>query len=108
MSLRRFLKRKRKKGKKNREKDLFYKSPEWKELRYEKLREVQYCECCGKVKGDELEGGEKVKLTVDHIKPRSKHPELALELSNLQVLCQSCNEGKSNIFEDSFKNVLEV
>jgi len=33
---------------------------------------------------------------------------VALELSNLQVLCQSCNEGKSNIFEDSFKNVLEV
>src|SRR5262249_39926358 len=30
----------------------------------------------------------------DHIKPRSKFPELELELGNLQVLCADCNLGK--------------
>jgi 5-methylcytosine-specific restriction endonuclease McrA len=33
-------------------------------------------------------------LTVDHIKPRSKYPGLALVLSNLQVLCRRCNSSK--------------
>lgn len=108
MKIRKFLRKKRKRGKRVRQKDLFYKSQEWKEVRYEKLREIQYCECCGKAKGDFLEGGEIVKLTVDHIKPRSRYPELALDTINLQVLCQYCNEGKSNIYEDRFTNCLEI
>ena len=33
-------------------------------------------------------------ITVDHIKPRSKYPELALEIENLRVLCRSCNSKK--------------
>ena len=35
-------------------------------------------------------------LEVDHIKPRSTHPELALDFDNLQVLCHDCNQGKGN------------
>jgi 5-methylcytosine-specific restriction endonuclease McrA len=35
-------------------------------------------------------------LHVDHIKPRSRYPELELDPSNLQVLCEDCNLGKSN------------
>ena len=31
---------------------------------------------------------------VDHIRPRSSHPELALEPANLQILCADCNLGK--------------
>jgi 5-methylcytosine-specific restriction endonuclease McrA len=33
---------------------------------------------------------------VDHIKPRSTHPKLALAFDNLQLLCEDCNIGKSN------------
>jgi 5-methylcytosine-specific restriction endonuclease McrA len=33
-------------------------------------------------------------LHVDHIKPRSKFPRLAIDINNLQVLCADCNLGK--------------
>lgn len=35
-------------------------------------------------------------MHVDHIKPRSKYPELELEFTNLQILCADCNLGKRN------------
>jgi 5-methylcytosine-specific restriction endonuclease McrA len=35
-------------------------------------------------------------LHVDHIKPKSKFPKLAYRFSNMQVLCKTCNELKSN------------
>lgn len=103
MALKHFQ-RKKKPVKRKKSKDTFYRSNEWKELRYEKLRVTQYCECCGKTKKDKLENGEKVKLTIDHIKPRSKYPELSLDISNLQVLCQACNSGKSNLFNDDWRD----
>ena len=31
------------------------------------------------------------KMHVDHIKPMSRFPEIALDLSNLQILCENCN-----------------
>jgi hypothetical protein len=69
----------------------FYDSPEWHKIRYEALRRSNgHCELCGASKADG------VIIQVDHIKPRSKYPELALEPSNLQVLCRPCNMGKSN------------
>lgn len=34
-------------------------------------------------------------LEIDHIKPLSKFPELALEPKNLQLLCAPCNKRKS-------------
>lgn len=33
---------------------------------------------------------------IDHIRPLSKYPWLALEFSNLQVLCKRCNSRKGN------------
>lgn len=66
----------------------FYRTREWAELRYKTL--VKYgkvCQCCG---------ADKVVLHVDHIKPRSKYPHLELDIDNLQVLCETCNVGKSN------------
>lgn len=33
-------------------------------------------------------------MHVDHIKPFSRYPELAMKLSNLQLLCEDCNQGK--------------
>jgi hypothetical protein len=43
-------------------------------------------------------------MHVDHIKPRSKYPDLELSRQNLQVLCEDCNLGKSNKYEDDWRN----
>lgn len=64
----------------------FYSSPEWRRLRYRAI--IKYgrrCVCCGTTKGQ---------VHVDHIKPRSKFTNLALDIRNLQVLCEDCNMGK--------------
>ncbi|MFQ6028109.1 MAG: HNH endonuclease [Dehalococcoidia bacterium] len=39
---------------------------------------------------------DKIDITVDHILPRSRYPELALQGDNLCVLCRSCNSRKGN------------
>lgn len=36
---------------------------------------------------------------VDHIKPKSRHPELVMEISNLTWACGRCNRKKSNYVE---------
>jgi len=46
------------------------------------------CQCCGRGARDGAI------MQVDHIQPRSRHPELALRADNLQVLCRDCNLGK--------------
>lgn len=35
-------------------------------------------------------------LTLDHIKSRSRHPELRFDLSNLTPACWTCNERKGS------------
>ena len=69
----------------------FIHSWEWRELRYRVLKKRRpMCECCG------ASPHTGATVSVDHIKPRRKFPELALEESNLQVLCSACNQGKGN------------
>lgn len=69
----------------------FYQSAEWFDLRYRVLRRYgATCMCCGATR----KGG--ATIQVDHIKPRSLFPELALDFDNQQVLCKACNRGKSN------------
>ena len=69
----------------------FLESYEWRKLRMEALKlHGARCQCCGASPRDG------VVIHVDHIKPRRKFPELALELSNLQILCEVCNHGKGN------------
>lgn len=78
--------------------ELFYASREWREIRYKALkRDGRRCVCCGATPEDGM------KMHVDHIKPRSKYPELELELSNLQILCEDCNLGKSNKDETDWR-----
>lgn len=78
--------------------DRFLKSRQWHELRYLALKHNNgCCELCGRSKEDGIV------LNVDHIKPRSKYPELALKLTNLQVLCWPCNHGKSNTDETDWR-----
>lgn len=73
----------------------FYESDAWQGLRYRTLKRLgRKCMLCGA-------GG--VELHVDHIKPRSAHPELALNPDNLQVLCKPCNLGKGNRHYDDFR-----
>ncbi len=68
----------------------FYDSADWAKARYAALRKVAgFCQCCGNRPTTSNP------LHVDHIKPRSKFPELELIVSNLQVLCRLCNIGKS-------------
>lgn len=66
----------------------FYESPLWQALRYKIIKKYERkCMVCFRTG---------IELHVDHIKPISKFPELALEPENLQVLCRDCNLGKSN------------
>jgi hypothetical protein len=65
----------------------FYNSSDWKEIRSITLKNNENkCILCGS----------RSNLAVDHIKPRSKYPELALDIDNTQILCQSCNSSKGN------------
>jgi 5-methylcytosine-specific restriction endonuclease McrA len=67
----------------------FYKTQEWRKLRYEALKKYgPKCMLCGASKSSGAI------MHVDHIKPRFRFPELELELSNLQILCEDCNMGK--------------
>ncbi len=76
----------------------FYKSKEWRSLRVKALTKLgRKCCLCGRSPKDGII------LHVDHIKPRSKHPSLELELSNLQVLCEDCNLGKSNKYDEDWR-----
>lgn len=79
-------------------KESFLKSFEWKKLRYEILSKSDgRCQLCGRSAADGA------LLNVDHIKPRSKYPELALDPANLQVLCAMCNHGKYNLDETDWR-----
>lgn len=74
----------------------FYHSQEWLKVRFRILKRSKgRCELCGSNQSP---------LEVDHIKPRSLYPELAIDESNLQVLCKACNSGKSNRDETDFRN----
>jgi 5-methylcytosine-specific restriction endonuclease McrA len=78
--------------------DAFLTTYEWRRLRMEVIKERgARCECCGATPVDG------VVINVDHIKPRLKHPELALVKANLQVLCNICNHGKGNWDETDWR-----
>lgn len=71
--------------------DKFLGSFEWRKLRMKALKlHGARCQCCGASPKDGI------RIHVDHIKPRRTHPHLALDLDNLQVLCEVCNHGKGS------------
>lgn len=64
----------------------FYRSEEW----------IKARDLCLATKGRVCVGCGATKLIqVDHIKPRSKFPELALDQSNLRPFCWPCNKAKA-------------
>lgn len=58
-------------------------SPRWRAVEVEKLREVPACEACGS----------RLKLNVHHVLPFHLFPALELEQTNLIVLCRRCHLG---------------
>lgn len=67
----------------------FYRSTPWKWLRAKIIaKHGTICTKCGKTIR------RKKDITVDHILPRSKRPDLSLAENNLQVLCRKCNSVK--------------
>lgn len=79
--------------------DDFLLSYEWRRLRMEVIVERgARCECCGATPKDNG-----IVINVDHIKPRKLYPALALEKSNLQILCDVCNHGKGNWNETDWR-----
>ncbi len=78
--------------------DPFLTSFEWRRVRMIALRrDGAKCACCGRTSADG------VRIHVDHIKPRRRYPELALDVANLQVLCEECNHGKGSAFDDAWR-----
>lgn len=76
----------------------FYQSMRWLKLRSKAFELYgNKCSCCG----SSPENG--AMLHVDHIKPKSLYPELALDIENLQILCERCNIGKSNLSETQWR-----
>ena len=74
----------------------FYNSMPWLRLRFETIRAYgAVCMLCESTRY----------VVVDHIKPRSKFPELELDPDNMQVLCNTCNRGKSNKDMTDFRTV---
>lgn len=85
-------------------KNAFYKSWEWRTLRMEVLKEHgRRCQCCGATPDAKTVNGRNVTIVVDHIKPLSRFWHLRLTKSNLQVLCDECNQGKGNWDETDYR-----
>lgn len=79
--------------------DPFLQSFEWRRVRMMVLeRDGARCHCCGRTAADG------VKINVDHIKSRKRHPNLALDPRNLQVLCHECNHGKGNRYDTDWRH----
>lgn len=69
----------------------FLQTYEWRRVRMLAIKKYgPVCQCCG---ASPKTGAV---MNVDHIKPRRIFPELALDVDNLQVLCNECNHGKGN------------
>lgn len=71
---------------------------EWRKLRMQAIKlHGARCMCCGATPATGAV------INVDHVKPRKKYPQLALEITNLQILCHVCNHGKGNWDETDWR-----
>lgn len=78
--------------------EVFYRTPEWKRARYLVLTTYgNRCQLCGS-------GPASGPLHVDHILPRSIHPERCLDPTNLQVLCEPCHTAKGIVYFDDCRS----
>jgi hypothetical protein len=78
-------------------KDKFYFSWEWRKLRFEVLNLFgSRCMLCGATSKTD-------RICVDHIVPLQQDWGKRLDINNLQVLCDSCNMGKSDTYTTDFR-----
>jgi 5-methylcytosine-specific restriction endonuclease McrA len=81
----------RERQKKIEDANAFYASPEWRLLRQKVIEQHgRVCQECGRHITDDFD------VTVDHVNPRSIYPSQGFDVSNLRVLCRSCNAKKGN------------
>jgi hypothetical protein len=81
----------------------FLETYEWRRARLAALKlHGAKCQCCGATPADGA------KMNVDHIKPRKIFPHLALDPTNLQVLCHECNHGKGNWDMTDWRKTVET
>lgn len=86
------------------DKEDFYKSWEWRRLRMQVLKlQGRTCQCCGATPSSKDMSGGNVKIVVDHIRPISRFWNLRLQRTNLQVLCDECNQGKGSWDESDYR-----
>ena len=82
--------------------DGFYSTTDWHKLRSKTKamwkREQRPCAYCGKPIDWHAPGA---KVSVDHVLNRKKHPDLALEPTNLQVVHHECNTKKAAYVENN-------
>jgi 5-methylcytosine-specific restriction endonuclease McrA len=72
-------------------------SKKYKEVRLKVLaRDGYVCSYCGH------EGTKENGLTIDHIVPVSKAPEMAIDETNMRIACKSCNSKKGKRSEGVF------
>lgn len=84
--------------------ETFFRSWEWRTLRMEVLKERgRTCMCCGATAADKTPDGKRIRIQVDHIKPISRYWHLRAKKSNLQVLCDECNQGKGAWDETDYR-----
>lgn len=72
----------------------FVASDAWKEVRAKAI--ALYGAVCMKC-------GSQDKIQVDHVKPKSRFPDLSLDISNLQILCWGCNKDKGFYKYDDYR-----
>lgn len=78
----------------------FYTSPAWRHLQAQVLKRDHYeCQRC-KAKGLVSQA-----RTVHHIQYVKKRPDLALDPSNLESICESCHWEEHHKREERFLNV---
>jgi len=77
----------------------------WIEVRREWLRihpfPLFHCHYCGREIG-------RSEMQLDHKEPRSRHPELRYELTNLVPSCGTCNSDKGSQSHDQYEHVCHV
>lgn len=84
------------------EREQFYASDDWKDIRMLALRRGGYrCNYCGATKHTTI-------LHVDHKVPLSVDWSRRLDLLNLQVLCAECNIGKRNYHSDDGDKIARI
>jgi len=68
----------------------FYKRVAWLKLRSIKLDQNPLCETC------EKDGLTTLAVHVHHVKARKAHPDLELDIDNLEALCHPCHTKEEN------------